>query len=134
MIFIVASIASFKVIADDGFDPTEFVLMRCVSAFPIALIWCIILGHNPLKLFPWDNKWTLVWRCLTGHIKFFLLNWGVSMAPVSIIMVTFQTNPFWISLTARLWLKEPIILLELLGMCICFAMVGVIASQAKNDE
>ena len=89
MMFGVAFLAAYKVIADDGFDPTEFVLMRCVSAFPISIIWCLILGLNPLKMFPWDKKWSLVWRSFTGHVNFFLLNWGVSMAPVSIVMVTF---------------------------------------------
>ena len=56
------------------------------------------------------------------------------MAPLSLVMVCWQTSPFWISIIARVWLKEPIMILELIGMFICFAMVGVIASQAKIEE
>ena len=56
------------------------------------------------------------------------------MAPLSLVMVCWQTNPFWISIIALVWLREPIMKLELLGMVICFAMVGVIASQAKMED
>ena len=56
------------------------------------------------------------------------------MAPISLIMICWQTSPFWISIIARIWLKEPIVYLELLGMIICFVMVGLIAFQAKEDD
>ena len=115
--------------AKEGFNPIEFVMMRCICAFQVAVVWCLIAGYNPFKVFPWkEKKWTLVIRSLFGHTDFFLLNWGVTLAPVSIVMVVFQTSPFWIALVARIWLKEPLIPLELFGMLICFAMVGTIAS------
>ena len=56
------------------------------------------------------------------------------MVPISLAMICWQTSPFWISIIARFWLKEPIIYLELLGMLICFAMVSLIAFQASKED
>ena len=81
-----------------------------------------------------DKKYSLATRSYAGHANFFLMNFGVSLAPLSLTMVCWQTNPFWISIIALIWLKEPIMKLELLGMAICFAMVGIIAFQAKQDD
>ena len=44
IIFGVAFIAAFKVVAREGFDPTEFVLCRCLCSFPVAAVWCAIAG------------------------------------------------------------------------------------------
>ena len=59
------------------------------------------------------------------------MNLGVSMAPVSLVVVCRSTSPFWISIIARCTLKEPILWLELIGMAICFVMVVLIAMNAK---
>ena len=59
---------------------------------------------------------------------------GVSMIPLSLSFVCYMTSPFWISIVARIWLKEKIILLEIIGMIICFCMVGAIAYDAKMQE
>ena len=56
------------------------------------------------------------------------------MAPISLSIICWQTSKFWISIIARIWLKEPINYIELLGMFICFAMVGLIAFQASEDD
>ena len=59
------------------------------------------------------------------------MNLGVAMAPVSIVVVCRSTSPFWISIFARITLKEPIMCTEIIGMVICFAMVVAIALSAK---
>ena len=64
----------------------------------------------------------------------FLVSTGVKMLPMSLVIVCYQTSPFWISIIARIWLKEKIILLEIIGMIICFCMVGAIAIDAKVQE
>ena len=58
--------ASFRVIAEEGFHPAEFNLMRNLLSFVAACIWCATMGYNPIKLFPSEKKWTLVIRCITG--------------------------------------------------------------------
>ena len=59
---------------------------------------------------------------------------AVTMAPMSLVMVLWQTSPFWISILAYIILKEPIILVEMIGICICFGGVGAIASQSRAQE
>ena len=49
------------------------------------------------------------------------------LAPLALVMVFWQTNPFWISIVAFCLLKEPLVRLEIIGMIICFAAVVVIA-------
>ena len=71
---------------------------------------------------------------MAGHLNFYFMNMAASMAPISLAMVVMQTAPFWISIIARVWLKEPIIYLELIGMFICFSMVGLIAYEASEDD
>ena len=127
IIFGVTFMAAFKVVNDEGFNPTEFVLLDCLTQLPFSIVWCLVVGYNPLKMFPWEKKWSLFWRSFTGHVNFFLFNLGASVAPISISMICFNTNTFWIAIIARIWLKEPIFLLELIGMLICFGMIAAIA-------
>ena len=56
------------------------------------------------------------------------------MAPISLVTVLWQTSPFWISILAYIMLKEPIVLVEIIGICICFGGVGAIASQSRAQE
>ena len=126
--------AAFKQVNDKGFNPTEFVLLDCLAELPFSTVWCLIVGFNPLKMFPWEKKWSLFWRIFFGHINFFLFNLGASVAPISISMICFNTNTFWITIIARIWLKEPIFLLEFIGMLICFGMIAAIAYQAEKKE
>ena len=85
-------------------------------------------------MFPRDKKYSLLFRSIGGHLNFFLMSIGVSMLPMSLAIVCFMSSPFWVSIIARIWLKEKIILLEIIGMIICFSMVGAIAIDAKLQE
>ena len=49
-------------------------------------------------------------------------------------MIFFQTSPFWVTIVAYFFLKEPIIAIELISMFICFSAVIVIATQSKTDD
>ena len=73
-------------------------------------------------------------RCLSGQFNFVLLNMAVSLAPISLVMVLWQTSPFWISILSFLVLREPIVCLEIVSMIVCFAAVALIASQAEQDD
>ena len=53
------------------------------------------------------------------------------MAPISLVMVVWQTNPFWVSIMAYFMLKEAMYKSELIAMFVCFALVAVIASQSE---
>ena len=125
--------ATYRIVAEEGFHVIDFTLFRNLSIFTIALLWCLLVSRNPLKNFPWKHKHQLIWRIITGQADFFLLNLAVTKAPLSLIMVFWQTSPFWISIIAFLFLKEPIVAIELVSMLICFGAVVVISLQQKDS-
>ena len=60
------------------------------------------------------------------------------MAPLSIVMVIWQTAPFWVTLIAYFLLGESIMPLEIAAMIVCFGAVVCIALEAawsaKQDD
>ena len=56
----------------------------------------------------------------------------MTFAPVSLIMVIWQTSPFWISIIAYFFLRERIVAVEIIGMAISFGSVVLIATQAEG--
>ena len=123
-----ATAATYRVVAEEGFHVIDFTLFRNISIFSVAVIWCCCARINPLKMFPWEHKHQMIWRCITGQVNFFLLNLAVPLAPLSLIMIFWQTSPFWVTIVAYFFLKEPIIAIELISMFICFTAVIVIAT------
>ena len=105
--------------------------MRNITSLVIASIWCCYSGYQPLKLFPWNKKYSLLGRSYAGQSNFVLLNLGISMAPISLVMVVWQTNPFWVSIMAYFMLKEAMYKSEIIAMFVCFSLVAVIASQSE---
>ena len=71
---------------------------------------------------------------ITGQAEFLLLNLAVTMAPLALVMVIWQMNPFWISILASFLLMEPIIMIELVGMIFCFTAVVLITMRTKNGD
>ena len=119
--------ATYRVIADD-FHPAEFNVLRNLTSFVAASIWLKCLGNgNPCTLFPRQQKGVLAVRILTGQANFLLLSLAAPLAPLALIMVFWQTSPFWITIVAYCWLSEPVIPLELVSMILCFTAVVVIA-------
>ena len=53
------------------------------------------------------------------------------MAPLALVMVIWQMNPFWITIIAYFLLSERIILIELIGIFISFGAVVLIALRTK---
>ena len=133
-IFNASAGASFKIIAAEDFNVIEFTLFRNVSSFLVAGVWLYLASYNPIKLFPSQDKLALFCRIMTGQFNFFLLNLAISMAPLTLVTVFYQTSPFWITIIAYYMLGEPIFKLEILSMIICFSAVVAIAIQTKNES
>lgn len=60
-----------------------------------------------------------------GSFAFFMVS--LSMNPLIIQMVIFQTSPFWAAILGYFINKEPIMRIEYIAMAICFAGVILIA-------
>ena len=67
-----------------------------------------------------------------GHSAFALFNSAAPLAPLSLITIVFNTNPFMISILACLFLSEPLLCFEAIAMVICFAAVVVIALEDED--
>ena len=119
--------ATYRTIATNV-SPVEFNVFRNATSLFAACIWCACISCNPIKAFPSQQKCPLLVRILTGQANFLFLSLAAPLAPLALVMVFWQTNPFWISIVAFCLLREPIIPLELISMFICFAAVVVIAT------
>ena len=63
-----------------------------------------------------------------------MLNLAAPLAPLALIMVFWQTTPFWVSIMAWYFLGEPVYRLEIIAMVVCFSAVVVIAMQVRNSD
>ena len=124
--------SSYRVIAREGFHAAELNLLRNALSFIVAVIWCLINKTNPFSQFPHDKKVSLATRCVAGQMCFLLINMASPFAPLSLIIVIRSIHPFFTSLIALLALGEPISLLEILSICVCFSAVVVIATQQQK--
>ena len=62
------------------------------------------------------------------------MNLAFTMAPISLVMIFWQINPFLISIISYFMLSEPVIPVEIIGMCICFGAVVLITTQQKHEN
>ena len=69
-------------------------------------------------------------RALCGLSVSLLVNASLELIPFSLLVIIFQTNPFWTSLLSFCVNGEKIRLLEILSMVVCFICVIVIV---END-
>ena len=133
-IFVVCSASTFKTISTKGFHIMDFTLFRNCLAISISTILCACNGINPLTSFPWHFKYKLLGRCIAGQLNFGLIYLAISMAQISLAMLCWTTSPFWISVIGYFINGEPVLLLEILSMVICFACVAVIMTQSEDVQ
>lgn len=73
-------------------------------------------------------------RSMAGHSTFFLLNLGFILAPISIVFIIFQTNPFWSAIVSRFVNKEIIERFEIIGMFLAFGGVCTMSWSAMHEK
>lgn len=117
----------FRIVAKEGFHQADFNLYRNVLALIVAIVWCLIAKVNPFKDVPRNRIKNVFGRMFFGQANFVLMTLAAPLAPISLIMVIWQTNPFWISLFAFCLFGEKIMCVEIIGIVICFSAVAVIA-------
>ncbi len=78
----------------------------------------------------------MIVRSFVGQMGFLFFNAGLIYAPVSLIFIIFNTNPFIISLLGLILNGEPIHRFEIIGMILCF--IGLIlvswSTVSKQSE
>ena len=61
-----------------------------------------------------------------------MFNVCLSLIPLSLLVIIFQTSPFWISILGYFVNYEPIVGIEVIGMVVCFIGVVVITLSQNS--
>lgn len=83
---------------------------------------------NPIKAVKRHQYKDLIIRIIAGQLTFGLVNFAFSLIAIGTAMVLFETSPFWVSILSCLILREKVLLLEIVGIFVCFGgvvMLGI---------
>ena len=122
-------------ISREGVRLLDYQLFRNIALFIFSTATLLSAGINLIDVFPSTKKVTLCIRMLAGQVTFAMFNIGVAMIPITLFVIVFNTNTFWISLLGLLVNGEPIVKVELLGMIVCFSLVAILGiTSGKSEE
>lgn len=125
----------FKILSRSGVGLAEFQLFRNVAMIGFSGLYLMYIGLNPVTADVDDStRRLLIYRCLVGQFNFFLINLCITLIPLSLLTILFQTNPFWITILSYFINREPILPNELLGMLVCFVAVIFISMDQSQEE
>jgi len=119
--------AIFKGLAAEGVSCFDFAVLRAAAGLICISMVNLYQRSNPLKEIPRRHYLKMGMRSFLGTWNFIVFNWVVTLIPLTLQMVVFQTQPFWVSIIAVIFLKESIMRFEYAGMLISFAGVILIA-------
>jgi len=86
---------SFKYLVAEGVNVLEFTVARNIMLLLVCIPLVRYYEQVPWRVFP--KKWVpiLFVRMTSGQLGFTLMAVCVSLIPLSLVMVLFQTSPFW---------------------------------------
>ena len=93
----------------------------------IAISLAFLKGVDFASALPPTKTLVMVGRALSGFSVSLLVNQSLELIPFSLLVILFQTNPFWTAALSHCFNGELVKIYEVLGMLICFAGVIVIA-------
>ena len=101
----------------------------------MIIAFCGLLSKNvePFEALPSDKRKVMIGRAFFGFAVSLLINESLELIPFSLLVILFQTNPFWTSILSFLVNGEQIHTVEAVGMVVCFAAVICIAVSAKDN-
>lgn len=73
-------------------------------------------------------------RALLGWLITFLINAVLTMIPFTLLVILFQTSPFWTSIMGYSINGEPLYMVEIIGMILCFVAVVAITLDDKEKD
>ena len=125
----------YKMLALEGkVTLLEYTLLR---NFAMALLAIFLLYVREVDLegnVPKQKRLILFARAFCGVIVGLLINASLELIPFSLLVILYQTNPFWTSILSHFINGEAIRLFEVIGMIVCFIAVIVIATHDDNDN
>lgn len=81
-----------------------------------------------------EVKKKLLFRAFLGFTVTLLTNACLSLIPFSLLVIIFQTSPFWTSLLSYKFNNEPLYAVEIVGMILCFVGVCFITMSEADDQ
>ena len=75
----------------------------------------------------------LLYRATLGWLITFLINACLTMIPFTLLVILFQTSPFWTSIMGYKFNGEPLYTVEIVGMVLCFIAVVFITLDEKEE-
>ena len=114
----------------------EYTLFRNLMIMGISLILVMCQGRNPitagLEMEGWEKK-LLLFRAILGWLITFAINACLTMIPFTLLVILFQTSPFWTSIMGYKYNNEPLYKVEIIGMILCFIAVVAITLDEKEE-
>lgn len=93
---------------------------------------CMAMRKRPIEDFPKSQRKTMLVRAVVGQASFGFFMLSLSMNPLIIQMVIWQTNPFWAAILGFFVNKEPVMCIEYIAMVIC--LVGVVLIAFSKNQ
>ena len=80
-----------------------------------------------------ETKKLLLLRAALGFGATLMINAALSFVPFSLLVIIYQTSPFWTSLLSYKINGEPLYMVEVFGMLFCFAAVCTV-TMCEDDK
>lgn len=114
----------------------EYTLFRNLMIMGLSLILLMCQGRNPIsagmEMESWERR-LLLFRAILGWLITFAINACLTMIPFTLLVILFQTSPFWTSIMGYKYNNEPLYKIEIFGMILCFICVIAITIDEKDE-
>ena len=129
----------FWYLAKDGVSVIQICLFKNLLLGVLAAIQMCFKKQNPFTGYSTPVIQDLIMRAIAGQITFALMYYSLTLLPGSTAIICIWTYPFWTILLACLVHEERPPLVEVVGISLCFAGVGLFVwslqeQQAEQEE
>ena len=80
----------------------EYAIVRNMAVILIAILGLIIKDIEPFEALPESKHSVMLGRALSGFSVALLINQCLELIPLSLMVILYQTSPFWTSILSYL--------------------------------
>ena len=123
--------------SERGVDLLEYTFFRNLMILIMSIGLLYAQSRNPIDAgfaMTESKKKVLLMRAFLGYVITLLINMCLTMIPFSLLVILFQTSPFWTSILSYYYNGEPLYKMELAGMLMCFLAVVIITTSENEEE
>ena len=123
--------------SERGVDLLEYTFFRNLMILIMSIGLLYAQSRNPIDAgfaMTESKKKILLMRAFLGYVITLLINMCLTMIPFSLLVILFQTSPFWTSILSYYYNGEPLYKMELAGMLMCFLAVVIITTSENEEE